>query len=296
MYQGVDTAARITPAQAAALRREGVSFVGRYLGSPTLGKTLTAAEASGLRAAGLAVLLYYEIAGTEARTGAACGTAHGKDARRWAQELGAPDGTAIYFAVDFAPAAGDMAQIEAYLRAAAAQLGPYRCGVYGCYAVVEEMARRGACGAYCQCVAWSGGHISQFNDVYQYQWQNGAEAKALAAKTGFPVDLCRCEDMRKAGMWMASYAQYEDGDGVIYVPETPKPQKEPWYAGAMAWAEEAGLIRDGRPRDGLTRAEMATVMMRYNAIVEEKFAKIAEALLLKQPEDDKIVSGLISDD
>ena len=37
---------------------------------------------------------------------------------------------------------------------------------------------------------------------------------------------------------------------------------QPWYASAMAWAKDAGLIRDGRPEDPVTRAELATVLYR----------------------------------
>lgn len=40
---------------------------------------------------------------------------------------------------------------------------------------------------------------------------------------------------------------------------------EPWYAGAMAWAKENGLMNGGRPLDAVTRAELATVLQRYDA-------------------------------
>ena len=55
---------------------------------------------------------------------------------------------------------------------------------------------------------------------------------------------------------------------------TPKP----WYAEAMEWAAEAGLIRDGRPDDPVTRAELATVLYRIYG-----------------PDDNKTDSGLLSD-
>lgn len=48
-------------------------------------------------------------------------------------------------------------------------------------------------------------------------------------------------------------AEYDDGAGGT---------KTPWYAGAMAWAKEQGYIRDGRPDDPVTRAELATVLYR----------------------------------
>jgi hypothetical protein len=45
----------------------------------------------------------------------------------------------------------------------------------------------------------------------------------------------------------------------------------------MAWAERQGLLRDGRPNDPVTRAELATVLYRIYG-----------------PEDDKKDSGLLS--
>lgn len=52
----------------------------------------------------------------------------------------------------------------------------------------------------------------------------------------------------------------------------------PWYADAMDWAAENGLINDGRPNDPVTRAEMATILRRYDKLVNEK-------ILLHLPED-----------
>lgn len=42
----------------------------------------------------------------------------------------------------------------------------------------------------------------------------------------------------------------------------PGGPKTPWYAEAMQWAEDRGYIRDGRPNDPVTRAELATVLQR----------------------------------
>jgi hypothetical protein len=51
-----------------------------------------------------------------------------------------------------------------------------------------------------------------------------------------------------------------------------------WYDEAMGWAKAQGLIRDGRPNDPVTRAELATVLYR-----------------LYGPEDSKEHSGLLSE-
>ena len=53
-YLGIDTAARISAAQAQKLVESGVSFVGRYLAP---GKDLTPQEVKNLRDVGLAIML-----------------------------------------------------------------------------------------------------------------------------------------------------------------------------------------------------------------------------------------------
>ena len=69
--------------------------------------------------------------------------------------------------------------------------------------------------------------------------------------------------MKAAGLWMP-------------------PEKEPethWYDIQMQWCKDAGLLKDGRPNDPLTRAEAATILYR-----------------LYGPEDRKDFGGLGSDD
>ena len=92
-----------------------------------------------------------------------------------------------------------------------------------------------------------------------------AKACGIAA-----VDLDAGEDLR--GLW-----QPEKKDGE-------------WYDEAMAWAEEAGLMKDGRPNDYVTRAELATVEMRNDERIEQKVIEIVKRML---PEDDKRFGGLI---
>lgn len=72
--------------------------------------------------------------------------------------------------------------------------------------------------------------------------------------------------------------EYDDGDGGVIIEPKPTQPKQPWYAEAMAWAKEQGIINDGRPNDPVTRAELATVLYRIFG-----------------PGDDKTDSGLLSD-
>ena len=45
----------------------------------------------------------------------------------------------------------------------------------------------------------------------------------------------------------------------------PEPETH-WYDEAMKWAEDNKIMMDGRPNDPVTRAEMATMLMRYDAL------------------------------
>ena len=291
MYLGVDTAARISAAQAKLLKQNGVSFVGRYLVPAGMGKDLTADEIAGLRNAGLAILLCWEIGAGDIKGGAARGAMDGSRAKALAKGFGVPECTTIFFACDYCPVQADYPAIEAYLHAAQAACAPYVAGLYGCAKTIDYIAGQGACEKFWQCVAWSEGKISQHTNVYQYQWSGGPESKAMQAKIGIPVDMNRSEDIQKAGLWMPAFTQYDDGEGgVISEPAQPAPQAEPWYAEAMAWVKKRGLINDGRPSDSLTRAEMATILVRYDKIVD---AKILEAMNLLQP-DDPSLGGIIS--
>ena len=275
-YLGVDTAARISAAQAIKLRENGISFVGRYLVPPGGYKDLTADEITGLRNAGLAILLCWEIGAGDIKGGAARGALDGSRAKALAVQFGVPECTTIFFACDYCPVQGDYPAIEAYLRAAQAACAPYVAGLYGPAKIIDYIAEQGACGKFWQCVAWSEGKISKHMNVYQYQWSGGPESKAMQAKIGVPVDMNRSENLKAAGLWMPTFASYDDGEGGTII-EPTQPAQPMWYDEAMAWAEDSGLIRDGRPNDPVTRAELATVLYRIYG-----------------PSDDKKDSGLLS--
>lgn len=277
-YLGIDTAARITAAQARKLRENGVSFVGRYLIPPGYVSALTPQEVADLRAAGLAILLCWELSAEAVKGGAARGAQDGARARELAEGFGVPSGTAIYFACDYNIPNADLIQAENYIRAAQAALGKYEAGMYGPMSVVDFLAARKSCSKFWQCVAWSP-RFSEAANVRQYQWQKGTESQEMAQKCGIAaVDLDACENLHAAGLWMPGVATYDDGEGGTIVENTQE-QKKPWYADAMAWAAAQGIINDGRPADPVTRAELATVLQRFEARIDEK-------IKLHLPEDD----------
>lgn len=283
-YEGIDTAARLTAAQARILRENGISFVGRYLVPETLWKALTAQEAADIRAAGLALMLCWELGGEDLRGGSVRGVEHGARARQLAEALGVPAGTIIYFAVDYNAPATDFPLIEQYMIAAQTALtAKYIAGLYGHERIVEYLAQRGSVKKFWQCVAWSN-MFSEFATVRQYAHQFDPRSEELVAKADIlAVDLDATETL--AGMWLPGNA-YADEDGTI-IELKPTQPTQPWYAEAMQWAKDNGLINDGRPNDPVTRAELATVLQRYDRLVDEK-------IRLHLPEDNSL-GGLISE-
>ena len=259
-YQGVDTVASITAAQAAKLRQNGVSFVARYLAP---GKELTAAEVKNLRDAGLAIMLCWETTASRMKGGAAAGSADALAARKAAEAIGVPAGTVIFFACDYNAPESDFASIEAYLRTASYNVEQYGVGLYGPEKVVAAMSERGACFYFWQCVAWSNQFLP-VADVRQYAWQGDARAKAMAAACGIlAVDLDSAETL--AGMWM---------------PPTVEPVTH-WYDDTVAWAKKEGIMDGTRPEDYATRAEVAQMFRNYNRRFEN--------------EDPATLSGLLAD-
>ena len=289
-FLGIDTAARITAKQAEKLREQGVSFVGRYLVPAGMGKDITAQEIKILHDAGLAILLCWEMDAAAMKGGAAQGTKDAARAAKLADGFGCPAGTTIFFVADYDVPAYDLSACEQYILAAQAAMPQYVAGIYGGERVVRHLTSRGAAKKAWQCVAWTRNFADEAN-VRQYQWQGGEEAVAMAKATGIAaVDMNRSDDIRKAGLWMSPFAQYDDGEGgTIIEPSKPAAPTKPWYAEAMAWAEETGLIRDGRPLDNLTRAEMATILQRYDERVKQV---IVETIKRRLPDDDSL-GGLL---
>ena len=248
MVKGIDCASKLNAQTAAAIRAEGYSFAGRYL-VPSSGdmtwKALTKDEAERIAAAGLRLLTVWETTADRVKGGAAAGAADGARAFQCARDIGMPESGIIYFAVDFAAQQGDMGTIEAYLRAARKNTGPYEIGVYGSYPVIEEMAARGACKGFWQCVAWSYGKKSGNLNVYQ-GW-SGQKAG------GVNVDVNECADMDRAGIWTYDEGK-EDEDMPRYntmaeVPDWAKPTIRKLIAKGCIQSGGAPPDEDGNPTD-----------------------------------------------
>jgi len=176
--EGIDYTSSTTAVQAKALKDAGYGFVCRYLVPARMAwKRLTKPEADIISVAGLQIVSVYEASANNAVGGAAQGYIDGKEALAEAKIVGQPEGSTIYFAVDYDAQPNDYNAIEAYLKAVQAQITGYFAGVYGSYSICEEMFKRGT--KYCwQTYAWSAGKKSSHANVYQYH--NGANVCGIS--------------------------------------------------------------------------------------------------------------------
>lgn len=148
---------KVDPRTAAA---QGFHFVVGYISQDHTGKNITRSQIDALHAAGLDVALVFEYNPESARGGAYAGTQDATIAVRCAQQLGAPRGMTIYYAIDYnARSATEMAEITRYRVAAQAvtRAAGYEIGTYGGYYVCSFLAAHAFDGFLWQTSAWSSG-------------------------------------------------------------------------------------------------------------------------------------------
>lgn len=166
-------AAREVGSVAARAGAAGAGFVGRYY-SYHPGKTLTPGEARDLAAAGLRIVSVWEALGDRyASFSAAQGARDAAEALRLAALCGQPEGSGIYFAVDFDASIEEIASgIADYFRAvSAAFANRYRVGVYGSGLVcrvlsgnrLAELLWLASAARWRGSAGFAGWHIRQFS-------------------------------------------------------------------------------------------------------------------------------------
>lgn len=167
--KGLDYTVQTTPEIAKSFVNEGIEFVCRYLVPEKYKwKRLTKGEADVISNAGLNIISVFESSASRAAGGAAAGKADGITALSEAKIVGQPEGSAIYFAVDYDAKANDHKVIEEYLKAAAKELPGYHVGVYGSYSVCLTMFNLGIKHLW-QTYAWSGAKFTNHANIYQYK-------------------------------------------------------------------------------------------------------------------------------
>ncbi|WP_284646424.1 DUF1906 domain-containing protein [Paenibacillus silviterrae] len=168
MAKGIDCSTPLTAQTAAAFANDGYEFICRYL-VPTGWKRLTRGEAEIISEAGMQIVSVFETTADRALGGRSAGLADGATALRVAAEVGQPEGSTIYFAVDFDATNAQLPTVIEYIRACSEATPNFNTGVYGSYRVVEAVSAAGACSRFWQTYAWSGGQQSLARHIYQYR-------------------------------------------------------------------------------------------------------------------------------
>lgn len=255
--QGFDCSTPLSASLAKVFFSQHHVFVGRYLADITSWKRLSANEAKDISASGLYIISIFERYADRVKEGAPAGSEDGKLAVGWAQEVGQPKGTPIYFCVDYDASMNDIDAIEAYMRAAQAELDGYELGVYGSYSVIKELSARGLIARYWQTYAWSNGNKWEFNSLYQYK--NDVTVNGI----GIDFNISNGD----AGGWQVGMEpQVKD---FTDVPETY------WAYGVISAAKRAGVMTgysDGtfRPEQAITRAEVASIVNDLLFLINQK--------------------------
>ncbi|WP_310830369.1 DUF1906 domain-containing protein [Paenibacillus pedocola] len=252
--KGIDCATPLTAEAARVLAASGHKFAARYLVPERLTwKRLTRTEAERITDAGMHIVSVFETTPNRPAGGTAAGTVDGKEAYQEALKIAQPGGSAIYFAVDYDSGSGDYDKIESYLKAAAAEIPGYAIGVYGSYAVIEAMAKRGAGRHFWQTYAWSGGKKSVKADLYQYKNNTRVDGTAVA------LDLN--ESYGNEGWWNTAIPALKPSEEEMVI-ERDIHKVSTWAAEAWEEMQINGYFDGTRPGSGITREEAAIAVSR----------------------------------
>ena len=163
--EGIDCSTKLTVSTTQALKCAGIEVVGRYLGR-TLRNGLTPDEVRIIQSAGLSLFLIWELSPTKKEYFSYTkGISDAAGAIAEAIYLGAPDGIAIYFTVDYDAQCGDLGAIVDYFEGVKDGLGgKYLTGSYGPHRVMQALK----VDRYFQTYAWSQGCVYEGNHIYQY--------------------------------------------------------------------------------------------------------------------------------
>lgn len=163
IISGLDSSSACTQSSIDCLKQNGITFIGRYYSRTTQieGKKLTQAEAQLISSNDLEIVAVYEDGPTSySYFSAARGTADANGALQQAAAIGQPEGSAIYFTVDYDAQPSEIAaNITAYFQAINAAINQkYEVGVYGsgatCQAIID--ANLATFAWLAQSTGWSG--------------------------------------------------------------------------------------------------------------------------------------------
>jgi hypothetical protein len=185
----IDCATKLTSVYADVLVKNGVTHVGRYL--PTTDwKGLSLVEVEVIKEAGLKLISIYEKGSTKASYFTKeQGVEDANHAYQLAKSLNQPEGTAIYFTVDYDAQTKDFAGILNYFQGVKDTLQSYKVGVYGKFETIVLIQTKKLADYFWQTYAWSNGQRAK--NLHLFQYKNDTNAYGLT----FGIDLVNIENV-----------------------------------------------------------------------------------------------------
>jgi LysM repeat protein len=165
----IDCATQLNNVSCGILVQNGITHVGRYL--PTQAwKGLTSGEVIAIKSSGLNLISIFESGATQnSYFTNSQGVSDANQAYQLAKSLGQPEGTAIYFTVDFDAQVKDFAAILNYFQGLRNTLTSYKIGVYGKFEVIQLLQSKGLADYFWQTYAWSSGQHAKGLNLFQYK-------------------------------------------------------------------------------------------------------------------------------
>jgi len=170
MAKGFDCSTPLTQAALDNLSGHPFDFVCRYL-APAAWKSfkaLTVSEAKLITANRKKIVSTWETIAGAAAQGASAGKDAGIFALQAAREVKQPEGTKIYFTVDFEASESQYETIAEYFIAADAEIPGYEIDGYGNDKIIKYLKIRGIIRKGWQTIAWSEGRIADDISIRQY--------------------------------------------------------------------------------------------------------------------------------
>jgi hypothetical protein len=176
----------------AALKGAGAVAVCRYLSRDTSGKTLSRAEADGLRTGGIDIVSNWEQAGSwaEYSGGQSTGRTHAVEAARQHIACGGPPDRPIYFSTDWDATGTQLPTVAEYYRGVASVIGPARTGAYGGYRTIKYLFDQGVIRWGWQTYAWSTFRDEPTGQMYLH-WDSRAQLRQV--RNGVQVGGVDCD-------------------------------------------------------------------------------------------------------
>jgi LysM repeat protein len=185
----IDCATKLTSVYCDVLTKNGVTHVGRYLPT-TEWKGLTIVEVEVIKEAGLNLISIYEKGSTKASYFTKeQGIADATHAEQLAKSLNQPEGTAIYFTVDYDAQTKDFVNILNYFQGVKDTLQSYKVGAYGKFETIVLLQTKKLADYFWQTYAWSNGQRAK--NLHLFQYKNDTTAYGLT----FGIDLVNIENV-----------------------------------------------------------------------------------------------------